>query len=166
MIPEYYRYDLVVARLSKKQRNLFVVGGFIAGVLLIVLIYFLTDIIIPILWFAIVYGLILMALSGSLLQVVKIGTVTFDEDHIFLQNPEMNMERKVNITDVNNAFARKGLATNMVIAVKRKTLIVDLVTHEGEPISMQIEVKESDVKTTDYLEKYFNGNNIPFKRKI
>jgi len=159
-------YNLVIPRLSKKQRNLFVLGGFFIGVGLIVLIYFITDIIIPILWFAIAYGLILMALSSSLLQINKIGTVTFHEDHVFLQNPEMAMERRVDITDIKNTFARKGLATNMVIAVKRKTLIIDLITNQNEPISMQIEVKESDIKTTDHLEKYFRDNNIPFSRKI
>jgi hypothetical protein len=166
MITEYYRYDLVVPKLSKGKRNFIVVGGFFAGVSLIVLVYLLTDVIIPILWFAIVYGLVLMALSGSLLRLEKIGKVTFDSDHILLENPGLNMERSIPITEVKNAFTRKGLAKNMVIAVKRKSLIVDIVTLTDEPVSMQIEVKESDIKTTDYLEKYFSANNISFNRKI
>ena len=161
-----HEYNLVVPKLSKGKRNFIVVGGFFGGVGLIALVYFLTNIIIPILWFAIVYGLVLMALSGTLLQLKKIGSVTFNEDHILLQNPELNMERLVPITELKKAFTRKGLAKNMVIAVKRKSLIVDMVTKDDEPISMQIEVKETDIKTTDDLEKYFTDNNIPFNRKI
>lgn len=160
------QYNLVVPKLSKTKRNTIVIGGFIGGLALIALVYFVTNIIIPILWFAVVYGLILMALSGYLLGLKQIGTVKYGFTQVHLQNPELGMEKMIEVNEIKSVLVRKGLATNMVIGIKRKTLIIDLTTNEDETISMQIEVKGKDVDTSDQLDKYFQFHNISSNRKI
>jgi hypothetical protein len=157
--------DMAVSAKSRKKRNLLTLLLFIGflGCSLLGLLIFQNKIVSLILIVPVM--VVSYLISKKSRTLIRIGSVTMDEEKIHLVNETDQQERMIELKEVTKIFIRGGVRLSGDSAQK-KSLFIDITLDSGEEVIVHVAVIKLDEHTAEQITAFCKTHNIVCYRKL